>query len=193
MTSFQLDCGKCKKAISVPLAEASMVSRCPECDAQLELEVFPALLKETAPGNAGEIIVVDDQSSCFFHPAKKAAVTCQDCGRFLCSLCDIEINGRHLCPMCIERSAVKGKVEHLVTERVRYDDIALTLAVVPLLIFWVTFITAPAALFMVVRYWKKPGSLLHRSRWRFIIASIFALAQVGGWGYFGGRLLMRLL
>jgi ribosomal protein S27E len=192
MTSFHLDCGKCRKKVSIPLAESSLAANCPECGARIEVEAFPALLKKTAPGQAGEVVVVDDQSSCFFHPAKKAAVTCEGCGRFLCSLCDIEMNGQHLCSTCIERGAAKGKLEHLQTERVRYDDITLFLSIVPLLVFWVTIITAPAALYMTLRYWKKPGSLLHRSRWRFIIASIFALLQVGGWGYLGGKLFMRL-
>jgi len=43
--------------------------------------------------------------------------------------------------------------------------------------FYLTFITAPAALFIAIRYWKAPRSLVHRSQIRLVLAMIFASLQ----------------
>ena len=59
------------------------------------------------------------------------------------------------------------------------------LAVVPpllLITIYFTFITAPAALFIAIRYWNTPMGAVPRSRWRAVLAIIFAGAQIAGWG-----------
>jgi len=63
-----------------------------------------------------------------------------------------------------------------------YDSLALSLALVPMLIFYLTFITAPAALFIALRYWNAPRSIVHRSKIRLIFAIIIASLQIIGWG-----------
>lgn len=195
MKTFQFDCGKCKRQVSLALPESSVRSQCPNCGTDLAIEVFPALFTGDALGRAGEALIVDDESSCFYHQSKKAVVACEECGRFLCSLCDIEFNGRHLCSACIEKGKTRGKLDRLQTDRVRYDDIALFLSVLPVIFFmfiWVSFITATAAIFISLRYWKAPLSLIYRSRWRFIVAMVLSFIQLMGWGYFGIRLVSPL-
>jgi hypothetical protein len=65
---------------------------------------------------------------------------------------------------------------------VLYDSLALTLALVPLLLWPFTLITAPAALFIAIRYWRAPGSVVQRTKVRLILAMFVALAQIVGWG-----------
>ncbi|RJP24323.1 MAG: hypothetical protein C4520_04260 [Candidatus Abyssobacteria bacterium SURF_5] len=194
MKIFQFDCGKCRKPVSLPLAEPAQTGNCPGCGAYLEVASFPALVRKAAPGLSGEKLLVDDESSCFYHSAKKATVACESCGRFLCSLCAIELKGQHLCSTCIERGAVKGKFEHLQNERVRYDDIALFLAVLPLVLFiWGTFITATASIFIAVKHWKSPRSIVYPGRWRSVLAIVISLGQLAVWGYLGGLLFMNIM
>jgi hypothetical protein len=119
-------------------------------------------------------------------------VACEGCGRFLCSLCEIEMSGRRLCATCIERGAAKGKIKRLENTRVRYDDVALSLAIIPIFFIWITFITASAALYVALRYWKAPRSLVRPSRWKFVVAIIFSFLELMGWGYFGVRMLTPL-
>ncbi len=182
MKAFQVDCASCGGQISVPLPEASVRSPCPACAAEVWVEVFPALLKASAPGKPGEHLLVDDESSCFYHPAKKAVVPCDGCGRFLCALCDIEMNGQHLCPACIQAGVRKAKLKHLKKESVYYDEIALAVALVPMLLVWVTVITAPIALYIAIRHWRTPLSVVPRRRWRFVMAISVAVLQLVGWG-----------
>jgi hypothetical protein len=144
-------------------------------------EAFPALLAPPAVGRAGEALVVEGESSCFYHPAKRAMAACESCGRFLCALCDVDLNGRHLCPACLETGKRKGKLGQLENRRMRYDSLALTLSLAPLLIFYFTILTAPGTIYVVLRYWNAPSSLVSRGRWRMVVALIIALAEIVGW------------
>jgi hypothetical protein len=142
------------------------------------------LFRKAAAGPNAETLIVESESGCFYHPQKKAVRPCDGCGRFLCSLCDCELNGQHFCPSCLESGKTKGKIKSLDQQRTLYDSVALSLAVYPILIFYFTIITAPMALFVAIRYWKAPPSLVRRSKARFIAAIIVALLQLAGWGIF---------
>ena len=131
-----------------------------------------------------EHIVAEDEAGCFYHPGKKAAVPCAECGRFLCSLCDVELNGKHVCPTCIDSGRKKGKIKNLENHRTLYDDIALSLSIMPLIFFWLTLITAPVSLFMSIRYWKAPLSIIRRTKIKFIIAILLSSLQIAGWTFF---------
>lgn len=185
MKVFQLNCGKCKRPLSFPLPEATVHSPCPACGADIQVGAFPALLKGSAQGKATETPLAADESSCFYHPTRKAEAPCEACGRFLCSLCDVEFNERRLCPTCIEKGAEKGALERLQKKSVRYDELALFLAVAPMLFYCITIITAPAALFIAIRHWNSPMSIVRKNRWRFVLAILIAGLQMLAWGLFG--------
>jgi hypothetical protein len=157
---------------------------CPACGVPLMGEVFPALFRKISTGQSGETIMVEGESGCFYHPQKKAVLPCDGCGRFLCALCDCLFDGKHYCPTCLEAGKAKGKIKNLDNQRTLYDSIALALAVYPLVIvifYYFTFITAPMALFVAIRYWKAPRSIVRRTKVRFIVAILIALATIGGW------------
>jgi hypothetical protein len=62
-----------------------------------------------------------------------------------------------------------------------YDNIALSLAVYPLLIFYFTIVTAPTALFIAIRFWNAPRSIVHRTRARLVLAILIAGLEIAGW------------
>src|SRR5438093_1377593 len=181
MTASSLLCTKCKAPLPEALINRPELTPCPSCAAPLRVEVFPALFRPVAAGRDGEAVLVETESTCFYHPQKKAVLPCEGCGRFLCALCDCELHGQHFCPACLEVGRKKRKIKSLENERTLYDSIALALSVLPLLIFYLTFITAPAALFVAFRYCNAPRSIVHRSRIRLVLAIIFASLQIVGW------------
>lgn len=179
--SLPIQCPKCRAWLLEGIFNQPEFSPCPACGAALQIEVFPALFRKIASGQSGEVILVEGESSCFYHPQKKAVRPCDGCGRFVCALCDCELHGQHFCPACLETGRTKGKIKSLDNQRTLYDNIALALAIYPMLIFYFTLVTAPMALFVVIRYWRSPQSILHRTKIRYIAAAVIALLQIGGW------------
>jgi len=181
MSPALIHCPKCRAALLQHAFNRDEFAPCGSCGAPLLIEVFPALFRPVASGRAGEAILTEGEASCFYHPQKKAVLPCEACGRFLCALCDCEHQGQHLCPACLQTGREKGKIKSLENKRTRYDNMAMTLALLPLLIFYFTIITAPLTLYLAIRYWKSPLGLTQRSRVKMLVAAGIAMLQAGGW------------
>ena len=173
-------CSKCKAILPAGQFNADVLVPCPSCGSAIAAYVFPALFREQRVIQA-EKLVLETEASCFYHSEKKALVPCDSCGRFLCALCDVELNGQHLCPNCLDSGQKKGKLKSLENRRVLYDRIALTAAIVPLLFVWTSIIGAPLALYVALRHWNAPCSILGRSKTRFVVATILSALQILGW------------
>jgi hypothetical protein len=152
----------------------------------VQCEVFPALHAGLRIGRPGEPLVDASEASCFFHPEKRAALACESCGRFLCALCDLEFDGRHICPSCLSAGRKKGSLGTLDHFRLSWGGIALLVAVLPVIAFWpMTVVSAPAAIAVAIYGWRKPRSLTGRRRWvSYTFAFIFALVEIGAWTWF---------
>lgn len=174
-------CTRCKAPLGESQFNRDELVPCPVCAAPLQVEIFPALFRPLAHGRDGEALMVETESSCFYHPQKKALRSCQACGRFLCALCDCELNGEHFCPACLEVGRKKGKIKSLENQRTLYDSIAFALALYPLIFFYLTFVTAPMALYLALRRWNAPRSIVHRTRIRLVLAIVLSVAQIAGW------------
>src|SRR6185437_16399590 len=176
-----ISCGECSWPIAAELWNQDG-ARCPGCRRKIDVAVFPAMERMRA-GALPQAIAAETEASCFYHPQSRAAVPCDECGRFLCGLCDIEVDGKHFCPACFESRLISNRLENVETRRTMYDTIALALATFPLLLIWPAIISAPAALFVVVRRWRAPISVLPRSRVRYYLAALFAVAEIVGIGF----------
>jgi len=176
-----IQCPNCRAWLLEGIFNRPDFTPCPACGAPLQIEIFPALFRKTSASLASEAVLVEGESNCFYHPQKKAVLPCDGCGRFLCALCDCELHGQHFCPPCLEAGRTKGKIKSLDNQRTLYDSIALALAIYPMLIFYFTIVTAPMALFVAIRYWKSPSSMLRRTRIRNVAAIIISLLQIAGW------------
>ena len=186
-----LVCDKCQTPLPGAVVNTGEPVACPGCHAPLLAQVFPVAFRPAAAGQAAENVVSDEDASCFYHPAKKAVVPCGRCGRFLCALCDLDLGGnRHFCPGCVEaarRGDGKGPqaIPLPAQRRLNHDQLAAFIAVVPLVFVvtvYFTLLTAPVALFLAIRYWNEPRrGPVPRSRVWVVIATLFALLEIGGW------------
>ena len=182
-TVLTLNCGGCSWPLPPESWNQAPGAACPGCGWRVEGLVFPAI-RGTRTGELPEAVGAENEASCYFHPASRAAVPCDACGRFLCHLCDLEIHGRHLCPACFEKGVAARKLEVVENRRTMYDSLALAYATVPLLaFFWPAVIGAPVALFTVMQRWNAPSSVVPRTRIRFYIAAVLALAEIGLFGF----------
>jgi len=175
-------CTKCQTPVPEFILNQGGSAGCPGCNALLHVEVFPALFKQIAEGKQGETILVEGEAGCFYHPQKRAVVPCSVCGRFLCALCDVELNDDHLCPICLDTGRKKGKLTQLENKRALHDSSALMLALAPLLCFWpISCVTSPAAVVLAIYSWSQPPSILPRTRIRSYLAILFGVLQIVGW------------
>lgn len=183
MAGTHIKCSQCSCLLDPGDFSSDGAGVCRGCHKPLLASVFPALWKPLAAARP-EALIEAEEASCFYHQANRASVVCDGCGRFLCRLCDIEVQGRHLCPSCIESGVKKKSVAALDHNRVVYGRVAFYLSIVPLLMWPFTCLTAPTAVFIAVRYWKRPGSLTAGEgggHLYHIFAITFGLLQVAGW------------
>jgi hypothetical protein len=181
MNSPLVQCSNCNAALLDGVFNQPDFRPCPSCAAPLQIEIFPALFRRAMPGRPGEAILIESEASCFYHPQKKAVLPCDGCGRFVCALCDCEMDGRHYCPTCLEAGRTKGKIKNLQNSRTLYDTIALWLTIFPILVFYLTFITAPMALFIAIKHWNTPTSIVRNNKAGYILAIVLASLQILGW------------
>lgn len=178
---MHIKCNACGTAVDRSSYNSHTLLPCVSCGTPLLAAVFPSHDKGIKMGRNGETILTDEDASCFYHHDKKAAVACESCGRFLCSLCDIQLNNQHICTSCIESGRKKGNLKGIERSHVRYDLICSSLAIIPLLVFYTTILTAPATVFLVIRHWNDEMGLIPHSRAPYVFAMIFALLEITAW------------
>lgn len=188
---FPLLCSVCHTPFAAARCASGEPFRCHHCAVKLQAELYPAILRHLRePGQIGAL-AADGEASCFYHQDKQAAKVCSSCGRFLCTLCEIDLAGHCLCPLCLEQGRQTEQIASLVNKRVLHDSIALSTALLPLLAWPLTVITAPVALFLSITAWNKPNSILRRSKVRLVAALVFSGLQLLGWGALGLFLLQK--
>ena len=179
-----LACAHCQ----APLEPGASI--CLGCRSPVQVLTFPALTAEPVVSVAAP--AMENEASCFYHSLNRAVVPCDQCGRFLCALCNCEFLGQNWCPSCIEISRRKGRLGGLDAVRKLYGNAALSLATTPLRFWPITFMTAPMSLYVAFRYWRAPASLVRTNRWPFYVAVLFAVVELGGWVWLLALLVSRL-
>lgn len=180
-SSFQIDCPNCGSPLALPTPGAIPPTACPHCRRPTRLLVFPAFFRPKETGRTAPVAMPEGEATCFFHPDKRAHVTCDGCGRFLCALCDLDVYEAHLCPQCLEAGERKRTVKSLERGRTRYDQIISALLVLPLVLCWILLpVTALVALGLVIWKWNAPISLVDNARLRLVVCSIVAVVELVG-------------
>lgn len=143
---------------------------CPYCNKRLRIQVWPVARQKMNAASA-----MPEQATCFFHPEKAFEACCQRCGRFVCTLCDLQLGAEHVCPTCFERGRTDtgltgGKAEWRHRDTL-YDSIAVAIGWAWIIVWPLIIAAIPAAVVLHVKYRKAPRSyLIPRSGWRFWVA-----------------------
>lgn len=145
--------------------------------------LFPAVVRSSNSANA-ETMMEGGQASCFFHKEAPATALCDVSGRMICDLCKTGWNGKTV-SMAALQSLVKGDSSSgNITSRINWDTIALTLVILPILVWPLLVLTPPIALGICLFKWRAGvTSIVRRSRWRYVVAAIIAILEIL-WGAF---------
>ena len=190
----QIACPNCGAFFRASVLELQAMTECPACSRLTQINLFPAFDRPVAAGAAAEKVVMDGEATCFYHAGHRAHVPCDACGRFLCALCDLDLNGRHYCPQCLEVAMTKNTVQELERNRTRWDRIISTLLLAPLLLCFTIMImpiTSLAVLILIGWKWNAPASLVTNTRVHLIVYAVVAVLELMGGGILWWRMFVR--
>jgi hypothetical protein len=176
-----LNCPQCGFELREAFFESPEYKPCLICGSELSVLPFPACFATPTRIAESDLHRAEEENSCFHHESKKAVHACTQCGKFLCALCAAEVGSDILCPACLVGREQKRTDVRLERERTLYDSIALTLAIAPALTISLSIFGAPAAVYVALRYWRRPTSIVRRSRWRQYAALLLGIAEILGW------------
>ncbi len=174
-----INCPDCRRSIDPEIMNAATLQPCPGCQAAIRALVFPARLDEGVPALPSPAL--PGEATCFYHESNAATASCDGCGKFICVLDDLPFGENHYCRDCINRGQKSGDLPFLVTRRIRYDRLVLAIAVLPILMWPFTLLSAPIAFFLALFFWRKPLSIVPRLRLNYVLALLVSGAQMAGW------------
>lgn len=149
-----------------------------------DVRLFPAVLRKPEKVRV-DALLEEGTTSCFFHEKLPATAVCEVSGRMICELCKTEWKGQTVSFEALQSlvgqkgKGARGARGDVVTN---WDSIALALALFPLIIWFLTLVTAPVALGICIWKWREgPASLVRQSRWRYALAAVLALLEIAFW------------
>ncbi len=182
--SAELLCQKCQARLKTDHLNGEWVSSafdwlatCPKCHTEHLAHAYPALLRPAEKASAAEILEADE-ASCFYHETSRAEKSCSICGRFVCGLCHIKMGGRDLCPGCVgNRDLRKRHISTANNRRTDYGRLILSLAYIPIFLFFAAFALLPIAIYLTFRSRNRPEALLKRKQPRLAIGLVLLLLE----------------
>lgn len=173
-----ITCPKCVTQLQVTADFTSGQDfACSNCNWTLQANVFPAIQREPEKGVRADPITGFGEATCLHHPDHAAVSICDNCGAYMCKLCELPVNGEKLCPDCFNRGA--GSISHKGQHRVfLYDDAVLWGAILPLFTIWGLFISVPLVLWFSISKFNRVVTPYRRhSHWKFVTAIVLAILQ----------------
>lgn len=173
---------------------------CPVCKRFVQARMLPALYRSAipAPPPLPDHPPASGEATCFYNPGRRATKCCDHCGVFISDAWAAQWGQQTVCLKCLEELHAKNSDMRFEAKRILWDNIALSFSVGPwivafillatlvlypfaILIAMASFLTAPAAIFIALRYWSSPRSLVPRGRGRLVWATLLAVLQLGAW------------
>ena len=181
-----LTCPECGLALPFHALDPNQELTCTGCRRPLRGQVFRRWSAPDFKPALGSERALDGDAVCFFHASNRAALACDACGRFVCTVCDLQVGARHLCPACLSTGLDKQKLPEIVPRRFLWSQAALVIGLLglfPGLIMWpFVIVSGPLGIFFALFGWKRPGSLVTGQRhWMAVVGIILCLAQIVTW------------
>lgn len=177
-------CPRC----GIPLNASTLRSGtliCDHCSRPFEATVFQPPQRRQQITEVVGAAGPEGANACANHARNAAVTSCQRCGLFICSLCDMNMGTGSYCPSCFDRVRAEGTLKPIATRHRDYASIARLTAIVGIL-FWFAW---PVLGGMVVYYAPKAMKQRReqgRSTAGMIVILILGILEIiGGFAIYG--------
>lgn len=180
-------CALCNQPFPVNDLMAVGSGVCPRCSRPCTTVSFPALFHGgNNPPPLSSDPLQEGEAACFYSPTRRATKECSHCGVLISEAWAAQWGSETVCLKCLEHLRQKGADTRFQSSRTLWDNIALLLSLLPFtfIFWWAAIFTAPAALFIAIRHWNTPRSIVPRGRARLVSAIILSSLQICGMAYF---------
>lgn len=139
-------CPCCAAPLPRPVPTGTFV--CRRCQHQITAAAF------TPPTDPGPVVLeAGHQTPCARHARNLAVGSCDRCGAFMCTLCQIDIDGRALCSACFERLEKAGELPSTRPSVRNWNGIAFHLSLLGLICcgWFIGILWGPAVILLAAR------------------------------------------
>lgn len=168
------ECPRCRMRLTSDWIRTGIVM-CPDCGRAFEATAFHPPTRRLRVVEV--VATVDGSNACANHARNAAVTTCQRCGLFICSLCDMNVGSGSYCPSCFERLRSGNELKGTGTRYRDYATMARNTMLAGLFFMFFGFLFGPLALY----YARKGLTQLQtegRSTIGLRIVSIFAILEL---------------
>jgi hypothetical protein len=171
-------CPRCSAPLVADSVQAGR-NYCTACSDEFEATTFRPPERRVRP--TAEVITSGPEgaAACANHVRNAAVTSCQRCGLFICSLCDMNLGEGSFCPSCFERVRTEGALRTAITRYHDYAGMARLSILGGLLCFYLSPFLAPLGIFLgvkAIRQRREEG----RTTAGVIILIIFAALELLG-------------
>lgn len=171
-------CPFCEAALPDEKLRTGLIA-CDACHNTFEGTAFqpplrPAPVAQTVAGAGPE-----GANACSTHAGNAAVTSCDRCGLFICSLCEMSVGAGSFCPACFDRIRAEGMLPEVATSYRDYASMARLSIFGGILMWFLSPIFAALAIYWSFKGWKQRREE-GRSRWGVLIFGLIAVAQFVG-------------
>lgn len=151
---------------------------CPYCSRMFLAEAFQPPQRKVRPVAVVESFP-EGANACANHPGNAAITSCQRCGLFICSLCDMNLGDGSYCPSCFDRIRAEGALQGAATRYLDYASMA-RLSALAGIVFAIGFLGLPLGGLTV--YYARKGTKQRRAdgdpTWGMAVLTILGILEI---------------
>ncbi|HEU4521947.1 MAG TPA: hypothetical protein VFT12_08095 [Thermoanaerobaculia bacterium] len=178
------ECPRCEATLPVASLRSGVIT-CPACQRPFEATAFQPPQRRpqitTIVGATGP----EGANACATHARNAAVTSCQRCGLFICSLCDMNVGLGSYCPSCFDRLRNEGALPAVATKYRDFASMARLTAIVGILFWFAWPLVGALAVYYAGKGRKQRRDEGRSSVGMFVVASIGLLEILGGLAMYG--------